>query len=70
MDATKACGMKRVTAMVGAVKEAGLDYYNHNLSCANSIFYGDKLLVTANAQVEPDRQLLERQGIVMIKVVR
>ncbi|HEX8883191.1 MAG TPA: biotin synthase BioB, partial [Noviherbaspirillum sp.] len=30
---------------------------------ANSIFYGDKLLVTGNPEVEEDRALLERLGL-------
>lgn len=33
------------------------------LAGANSIFYGDKLLVTGNPEVEQDRALLERLGI-------
>jgi biotin synthase len=33
------------------------------LAGANSIFYGDKLLTTANPQAERDRALLERLGI-------
>ena len=33
------------------------------LAGANSIFYGDKLLVTGNPEVDEDRALLERMGI-------
>lgn len=33
------------------------------LAGANSIFYGDKLLVTGNPEVEQDRSLLDRLGI-------
>jgi biotin synthase len=33
------------------------------LAGANSIFYGDKLLVTGNPEVEEDRALLNRLGI-------
>ncbi|MFM7759570.1 MAG: biotin synthase BioB [Burkholderiaceae bacterium] len=33
------------------------------LAGANSIFYGDKLLVTSNPEVEEDRALLDRLGI-------
>ena len=33
------------------------------LAGANSIFYGDKLLVTGNPEVEQDRALLERLGM-------
>ena len=33
------------------------------LAGANSIFYGDKLLVTGNPDVEADRQLLARLGL-------
>jgi biotin synthase len=33
------------------------------LAGANSIFYGDKLLVTGNPEVEEDRALLDRMGI-------
>ena len=33
------------------------------LAGANSIFYGDKLLVTGNPEVEEDRALLERMGM-------
>ena len=33
------------------------------LAGANSIFYGDKLLVTGNPEVEDDRALLNRLGI-------
>jgi len=33
------------------------------LAGANSIFYGDKLLVTGNPEVEEDRALLDRLGI-------
>jgi biotin synthase len=30
---------------------------------ANSIFYGEKLLTTANPEAERDRQLFERLGL-------
>ncbi len=33
------------------------------LAGANSIFYGDKLLVTGNADVEADQDLLKRMGM-------
>ena len=33
------------------------------LAGANSIFYGDKLLVTGNPEVEEDRALLDRMGM-------
>ena len=33
------------------------------LAGANSMFYGDKLLTTANPQVESDRRLFERLGL-------
>ena len=33
------------------------------LAGANSIFYGDKLLVTGNPDVEADRALLAEQGL-------
>jgi biotin synthase len=33
------------------------------LAGANSIFYGDKLLTTANPQVERDRGLFQRLGL-------
>jgi len=33
---------------------------------ANSIFYGDQLLTTANPQVERDRALFERLGLVPV----
>ncbi|EWS57266.1 Biotin synthase [Hydrogenophaga sp. T4] len=33
------------------------------LAGANSIFYGDKLLVTGNPDVEADRDLLRRVGL-------
>ena len=33
------------------------------LAGANSIFYGDKLLVTGNPEVEQDRALLARMGM-------
>ena len=33
------------------------------LAGANSIFYGDKLLVTGNPDVEADRQLLDKLGL-------
>lgn len=37
------------------------------LAGANSIFYGDKLLVTGNADVEVDQQLLARMGMHTIR---
>jgi biotin synthase len=33
------------------------------LAGANSIFYGDKLLVTGNPEVEADNQLLRKLGM-------
>jgi len=33
------------------------------LAGANSMFYGDKLLVTENPQAEADRELLRRLGM-------
>ncbi len=33
------------------------------LAGANSIFYGEKLLVTSNPEVEEDKSLLQRLGI-------
>ena len=33
------------------------------LAGANSIFYGEKLLITANPEIEKDRELLQRLGI-------
>jgi biotin synthase len=40
------------------------------LAGANSIFYGDKLLTTANPQAERDRRLFERLGIGMSQEAR
>jgi biotin synthase len=40
------------------------------LAGANSIFYGDKLLTTANPQAERDRRLFERLGMVVSKEAR
>jgi biotin synthase len=40
------------------------------LAGANSIFYGDKLLTTANPQAERDRRLFERLGIGVSKEAR
>jgi biotin synthase len=40
------------------------------LAGANSIFYGDKLLTTANPQAERDRRLFERLGMAVSKEAR
>ena len=52
-----------------ALREAGLDYYNHNLDSAPDFYNqdGDKLLTTANPQAERDCRLLERLGMAVSK---
>lgn len=44
------------------LRDAGLDYYNHNLDSAPD-FYGDKLLTTPNPEGNDDLALLARLGL-------